>query len=351
MQNLEFIQKIKDLFTFYLSDSNLNKDRYLSNIIRSSDQGWIEIKEFYKFARLKALLEQNQIECLTDELLDSIFKSSGTQENAATSTTSTDIILSDDKTKIKRTTALKENDETERKDIDERTIYIEPILSELTDQKDIEILFKDIGPITYISIPRFPDKTPKGFAFIEFKEKQHSIEALNQINNNAQKFNHLISISKNEWLEKKKLYSYINHDNFGRILKIDGVPLSMTKPILWKLFDNYISVCYLERFPNTTTAILKFKTDFDLQHAIDLFHQGDLKYDHDNEIDDKDDNNNNNNNSFFITQLLPEEKERFRSKLINFEKSKQNFNHYKPKHGNNNNSKHQQERQNKKRKL
>ncbi|EGC36634.1 hypothetical protein DICPUDRAFT_150883 [Dictyostelium purpureum] len=335
--NNNIYEKVREILEFYLSDSNIRRDKYLLNLIKLNNEGY----------------------CKT-------------------------LILNNDKKKIKRIQPFKEElTNHEIKEIDERTIYIEPITNDLSNNTLIESLFlkdKSIfnnnnnnnsnidsgvvnsSPILHISIPRFPDKTIKGFSFIEFSSKEFAEKMINQIDQFPDQYNNLIAISKLEWLEKKKQFSYLssksrylkinnipnciktilkkdtemnnnnnnnnptdntnNEDDDIKIIDDQTKPILMNKPHLWKFFDNEtnISVCFLDYKAGNSEAILKFSTLSDLQYAIDQFQQGEIAmYD----------------NVFHITEFTEKEINSEREKVSSHEVSKLKSNPYR---NNNNNS-------------
>ena len=53
------------------------------------------------------------------------------------------------------------------KSMEESTVYIENFPLEMTSE-DMAKLFKRAGLIRHISMPKFKDRQPKGFCFVEF---------------------------------------------------------------------------------------------------------------------------------------------------------------------------------------
>lgn len=83
--------------------------------------------------------------------------------------------LNEDETMVKRKTPFVE---LTQKDIDKKTIYVENIQSNIT-YEDLKSLFEQYGKISYISMPKFQTTNQiKGFAFIEFEQKENSKQAI-----------------------------------------------------------------------------------------------------------------------------------------------------------------------------
>ncbi|KAJ8915852.1 hypothetical protein NQ315_004666 [Exocentrus adspersus] len=132
---------------FYFSDSNLSKDRYLSQLI--SENPYVDISVFLKFNKIRKL------NCSIEDIQKAISKS--------------DLIeLSEDKEKIcrKKPVKVKEN-------VDECTIYVENI------KADANHDFSEFGTVVYVSVPKYKqNKGNKGFAFVEFDTEKEALNAL-----------------------------------------------------------------------------------------------------------------------------------------------------------------------------
>ncbi|KAN0009544.1 hypothetical protein ACTFIU_006839 [Dictyostelium citrinum] len=301
------VNDIKKLIEFYFSDSNLRKDKFLFNLIQTNkNDGWIDLSIILEFQKIKSIINDDS---LTEQELDQTFKDSKL------------LILNKDRNKIKRIEwPIKELTQLEIKEIDEKTIYIEPITNKISSPDLIRKLLlslngdEDDESIQHISIPKFSDKTLKGFAFVEFSNKDIANQTIKNIDSNPSKVENLIALSKFEWLEKKKQFSYLN--NPSRYLKISNIPttiqtnftsnnkinnnddnddelkvinsndsisnnkiLKMNKPCLWKFFDEQtnISVSFLDYISGSDKAILKFSSQLDIQNAIDQFQLGEIK--------------------------------------------------------------------------
>ncbi|KAM9959400.1 hypothetical protein ACTFIR_000475 [Dictyostelium discoideum] len=302
------VNDIKKLIEFYFSDSNLRKDKFLFNLIQTNkNDGWIDLSIILEFQKIKSIINENS---LTEQELDQVFKDSKL------------LILNQDKNKIKRIEwPIKELTQSEIKEIDEKTIYIEPITNKISTPdliRKLLLLEHDNNElIQHISIPKFSDKTLKGFAFVEFSNKDIANQTIRNIDLNPSKYENLIALSKFEWLEKKKKFSYLN--NPSRYLKISNIPtiiqtnyknnnnnnkndggggddddelividsndksctkiLKMNKPCLWKFFDEQtsITVSFLDYISGSDKAILKFSSQLDIQNAIDQFQLGEIK--------------------------------------------------------------------------
>ncbi|XP_057670952.1 la-related protein 7 [Diorhabda carinulata] len=145
-------KSILQLMEFYFSDSNLAKDRFLSQLI--NDDPYVDLNIFLKFNKIKKL------NCTIDDIRKAIGKS--------------DLIeLSENKEKIKRKLPIKIKD-----NVDLCTVYIENIPAD-ADHDWISNIFSDFGKVVYVSIPKYKhNKTNKGFAFVEFEDEIGAKSAL-----------------------------------------------------------------------------------------------------------------------------------------------------------------------------
>lgn len=170
---------IRQQLEFYFSDSNLAKDRFLSQLIKKSPDScklktffyhddfmifrWffidVEIAEFLKFNKIKAL---------TETVADIVKAVTGSEL----------IQLSEDETKIKRKT-----DFQVKSDADECTLYVESLPKSATHDYVKEI-FSKYGQVVYVSMPRYKhSRRIKEFAFVEYESQEgvnKAIEAFKQ---------------------------------------------------------------------------------------------------------------------------------------------------------------------------
>ncbi|XP_044753555.1 la-related protein 7 [Coccinella septempunctata] len=138
----QLYKSILQQMEFYFSDSNLSKDRYLSQLIQENP--FVSLDEFLKFNKIRKLT-------LSIEDLRKAIKKSDFLE------------LSEDSEKVKRKTEIKV-----KENVDDCTIYVEKISSDCT-HDFLTNIFSEYGQVTYISIPKYRhNNMNKGFAFIEF---------------------------------------------------------------------------------------------------------------------------------------------------------------------------------------
>lgn len=157
----QLYNSIRTQMEFYFSDSNLSKDRFISQLIRDDPCKKSNIHDFFKrfqyfylaVIELSVFLKFNKVRNLTTKIED-ICKALRKSEI---------LELSEDNLKVRRKTAvnIKENE-------DECTIYVERLPVD-AEHEWLKNIFSKFGTVDYVSIPKYKhNKMIKGFAFVEF---------------------------------------------------------------------------------------------------------------------------------------------------------------------------------------
>lgn len=153
---------------FYFSDSNLSKDRFLSQLLKESPCKFffccftslrlsiflvcldVDLSIFLKFNKIRSLTQS------VDDLQKALNKSEL-------------LALNEDKTKVFRKTAPRE-----KQNVDDCTIYVERIKPDATHEW-LSSVFSKFGKVSYVSLPRYKhNRLIKGFAFIEFDKESEA---------------------------------------------------------------------------------------------------------------------------------------------------------------------------------
>ncbi|CAM1298817.1 LARP7 (predicted), partial [Pycnogonum litorale] len=186
-RNQKLLKLVKEQLEFYFSDANLNKDRYLWNLIQESEDGYVDFEIFKDFNKMKALTTDPSM------LARSISESSLLQ-------------LSDDKRRVCRVTPV-----AEPVGIDERTIYVECLPSH-GNHEWLRGVFGTYGPICYISVPCYQaSKKIKGFAFVEFEHAESALRACEHFGAKTDEIKAYVeAISKEESISNKSPHSFHN---------------------------------------------------------------------------------------------------------------------------------------------
>ncbi|OQV25185.1 putative La-related protein 7 [Hypsibius exemplaris] len=149
--------KIRLLLEFYFGDANLNKDRFLQEKLKASEEGYIPIATLLTFNKLRTLT--------TDENV----------VREAIKGTSV-LVLSSDGAQVKRATPFHQSGP-----VDEKTLHVEN-LPEHADVDWVKGKFSAFGLVQYVSLPRYKSLKIKGFAFVEFGEEEAVARAIQYFN-------------------------------------------------------------------------------------------------------------------------------------------------------------------------
>eukprot|EP01117_Protostelium_nocturnum_P010472 TRINITY_DN376_c0_g1_i4.p1 TRINITY_DN376_c0_g1~~TRINITY_DN376_c0_g1_i4.p1 ORF type:complete len:325 (-),score=95.33 TRINITY_DN376_c0_g1_i4:97-1071(-) len=114
--------------------------------------------------------------------------------------------------KIKRTIPL--NLSEDQCSIDNRTIYVEHIPVDST-HESLKEYFEEGGRIAYVSLPKFPSREIKGYAFIEYENELDAKNSISRFNlwDLEKAPNQLRVLSKEQWLKYKSEYRRFLNNN------------------------------------------------------------------------------------------------------------------------------------------
>lgn len=184
------------MLEFWLSPTNLSKDRFLTNSMLRRD-GWVPVSLFVSFKKVEAMHATEAdvlagLRCLHAPSLEF-----STQDDHTTH-----VRIAGGLPEVKRLV-----DEV-RADEDERTIYVETLRADAT-REHITETFKRFGEVAYVSMPRFPGGNCKGFGFVEFREVEAAKKALTSVrkgNLEVPRFPALRALPRAEWRRRKEQY-------------------------------------------------------------------------------------------------------------------------------------------------
>ena len=184
------MEAIKKQVEFYFSDANYRKDTFLRCAAENDAEGFVPISTLLTFNKLKSLTQNES-------------------DVAAALKDSTEVVVSEDGSRIRRKDALPENDTSKT-----RTLYVkgypidDPDVSIESIQKDFSIF----GKVLMVRCRKDPHtKKFKGSCFIEFSSEEEMKNAVDTANRNPEdvriaengvKFDCVLTLS--EWLERKE---------------------------------------------------------------------------------------------------------------------------------------------------
>lgn len=197
------IDLIKNQIEFYLSDSNLIRDNFFLDLIKSNPKGAISLDVFLNCKRIKKQLESLKW-CQMDNLkiLRKAIK------------TSQFLKVNSNKSSVYRKPKFDFREiEKTIKSIDERTIYVENLDLKIN-ERDLFKIYQKFGKILKITINKTFKSSNFKSAFVEFEDKDQSNDAIctnNGIPFEMMKMQHvhkkpLRVISKLEWNNMKEKF-------------------------------------------------------------------------------------------------------------------------------------------------
>lgn len=184
------MEAIRKQVEFYFSDANYRKDTFLRCAAENDAEGFVPISTLLTFNKLKALT-QNEADV------------------AAALKDSTEVVVSEDGSRIRRKDALPENDTSRT-----RTLYVKgyPIDDPKVSIESIQGDFSIFGKVLMVRCRKDPHtKKFKGSCFIEFSSEEEMKNAVDAANKNPEdvriaangvKFDCVLTLS--EWLERKE---------------------------------------------------------------------------------------------------------------------------------------------------
>ncbi|KAI7838439.1 hypothetical protein COHA_007702 [Chlorella ohadii] len=149
----------KDRIEFYFSDSNLPRDKFLSERVAADPEGYVDIALLCIFTRVAALLKSNvrEVAGVKEETVADV---------ADALEGSSELAISEDRKRVKRAVALKAADEVSR-EVDSRSIYASPFPFDAT-LDALSDFFRQHGEVRCVRMRRhLTSKDFKGSVFVE----------------------------------------------------------------------------------------------------------------------------------------------------------------------------------------
>ncbi|KAL6054703.1 La-related protein 7 [Balamuthia mandrillaris] len=149
--------KVREQVEFYLSDSNLNKDKFLRPLVEGDPSGFVDISVLANFNKISSLTKDH-------ELIVRSLKASKKLK------------VDKEGKRVKRKLPFQTYDETPR------TVYAENLPNGFN-HETLKQLFETVGNVAYVSLPRFQQTRQfKGFAFVEYEQEADANKAVQQLN-------------------------------------------------------------------------------------------------------------------------------------------------------------------------
>ncbi|GAB4816086.1 hypothetical protein N2152v2_003132 [Parachlorella kessleri] len=158
--------KIRKQVEFYFSDSNLPRDAFLREKVESDKDGFVDVALLCIFSRMNQLL-------MTSNKDASKVPAEKVAEVAEALEGSDKLTLSEDKTRVRRTEALRSTEEV-TKEVDGRSLYAAPFPFD-TSLDTLTGFFSRAGAVNCVRMRRhLTSKDFKGSVFVEFASKEEA---------------------------------------------------------------------------------------------------------------------------------------------------------------------------------
>ena len=155
-ENESTISKLQRQMEFYFGDSNLHNDKFLLNLLKQNQKGFIDLTIFLNFNKVKKILAEIPSLDLKLKTLQQAISASSLLK------------LNKEENKVRRKVGF--NPFSNKND--KRVVYVENF-PEKTNHEVLAKIFSKCGEVLHVSIPKYSEThAPKGFAFIEFKVKK-----------------------------------------------------------------------------------------------------------------------------------------------------------------------------------
>ena len=156
---------------FYFSDSNLYRDAFLHEKITTDPDGFVDIAILCIFNRLKRLLEI-EAKSAVDVSDDAI------QRVVEAVDQSPELVVSEDRKRLKRAKAMVQNVSDVAQEIDSRSLLVRPFRFDVS-LEELEKYFESIGKVNAVRMRRHvSSKDFRGSVFAEFESKEEAERVL-----------------------------------------------------------------------------------------------------------------------------------------------------------------------------
>lgn len=158
---------------FYFSDSNLYRDAFLHEKITDDAEGFVDIAILCIFNRLKHLLQ-------IDAKIPADVSDAAIQTVVDAVEGSAEVVLSEDKKRLKRAKALEKDASQVAQEIDARSLLVSPFRFDVP-LEELETYFETVGSVNAVRMRRHvTSKDFRGSVFAEFTSPEEAKRVLDE---------------------------------------------------------------------------------------------------------------------------------------------------------------------------
>ena len=233
----DVVAKLVHLLTFWFSDANLAKDRFLRKAMASNEKQYVPFATFLTFKKvqqLNAAVHHLQAAAASCAFLK-ISRDGSMVRRAATFTSSPNEL--------------------------QRTVHCDCVADTAT-HDSLTGLFSRFGSVVYVSIPRLKDGGIKGIAFIEFSDEAAATAAAA-----ASPLAGMQVTSKSAWLDARARLKASaaatsarearRAASSGRCLCLSGVPVSANGACVFEIVEGFAPVISVKFFSGLCYVLMR----------------------------------------------------------------------------------------------
>jgi RNA recognition motif-containing protein len=233
----DIVARLVHLLTFWFSDANLAKDRFLRKTMASNEKQYVPFTIFLTFKKVQ------QLNAMVHHL-------------QAAAASCSFLKISRDGSMVRRSVPF-----TSSPNELQRTVRVDCVARDATHDSLTQV-FSKFGSVVYVSIPRQKDGSIKGTAFIEFLEESAAAAAVA-----ASHVESMLVISKTAWLDgrahqKASVAATAAREvrraaSSGRCLCLGGVPLSANGACVFEIVEGFAPVVSVKFFSGLCYVLMR----------------------------------------------------------------------------------------------
>lgn len=161
--------RLRGLLSFWLSPHNLSKDAHLIKALTEDSEGWTPVTIFLSFNQIRALSAQpDDIICALRSLRAPRIEFDGENSDICDANTTDASKSATTRFRLRGGTHQIGKDVARvLANVEHRTVFVTHVPPQMNHDL-VENAFRIFGKVVFVSLPRLPNGTGKGFAFVEY---------------------------------------------------------------------------------------------------------------------------------------------------------------------------------------